>query len=311
MGGLSLDYVAGLYDGDGSFSVSVSRHPSIPIGYQIQPEVVLVFVERDSAVFDDIISTFQGLAFRLKRGYAGAISLVLSKEEDVLTFLRKIRPHLRIFTNVRRATIMEEIVERLVSTPYRKGRDRSALYASLLDLVAEMRRYSKKTSNIEKNLPAKKDIEQLIEESKSYTCKEPTVEYLAGLFDAEGYIGIYVQRSPRSRFGWYPRFVANLNLAIYDASILYALREKLADLKPQVKLRHENNTAYFQISGMKNIKAFVDLISPYSKLPTMKKRLELVGEALTLMFNKEHYREKGWRKLMVIIEKLRSLSKRR
>ena len=311
MVGLSLDYVAGLYDGDGSFLVSVSRHPSVPIGYEIRPAVVLSFAERDSVIFDDVINTFQGLAFRLKKTNVGNISLVLSKEEDVLAFLRKVRPHLRIFTNVRRATIMEEIVEKLVSTPYRKGHDRSALYASLLDLVAEMRKYSKKTPNIKKNLPAKKDVEQLIEESKSYTCKEPTIEYLAGLFDAEGYVGIYVQRSPRSRFRRYPRFVVNLNLAIYDASILYALREKFAELKPQVKLRRENNTAYFQISGLGNVKAFVDLIRPYSKLPTMRERLELMDEALTLMLDKEHYREEGWRKLMAIIEKLRNLSKRR
>ena len=308
---LSLEYVAGLYDGDGSFLVSVSKHPSVPIGYEIRPSIVLSLAERDSAVFNDIVETFQGLAFRLKKVATGNINLVLSKEEDVLVFLRKVRPHLRVYTNVRRATIMEEIVEKLVSTPFRKGHDRSALFSSLLGLVSEMRRYSKKVPNVKMNLQAKKDIERLIEESKSYTCRMPTHEYLAGLTDAEGYVGISIQRSPRSRFGYYPRFIVNLNLAIYDAGILYVLKEKLADLKPQVKLRYENNTAYFQISGVENVKAFIELIQPHSKLPSMRKRLALVKEAIDLVLNKEHYRKEGWVHLINIIKMLEDLSKRR
>ena len=151
----------------------------------------------------------------------------------------------------------------------------------------------------------------LEEEAKDYVPEDFGLEYLAGLFDAEGYVGIYVHRCPRSRFGYYFRPIINLNLAIYDAGILYKLRDKFADLKPRIKIRKENNTAYFQIDNAECVGKFIRMLYPYVKLPTMRVRMELVLQAIELIMDKAHYNEQGWKELRSIVERLRTYSKRR
>jgi hypothetical protein len=39
---LSPDWVVGFVDGEGCFHVSITRHPSMKIGYQVLPEFVVV-----------------------------------------------------------------------------------------------------------------------------------------------------------------------------------------------------------------------------------------------------------------------------
>ncbi len=47
---LSPDWVAGFADGEGCFHVSIQRHPSMAIGYQVLPEFVIVQHRRDIQV---------------------------------------------------------------------------------------------------------------------------------------------------------------------------------------------------------------------------------------------------------------------
>ncbi len=47
---LSPDWVVGFVDGEGCFHVSIQRHPSMAIGYQVLPEFVVVQHRRDIQV---------------------------------------------------------------------------------------------------------------------------------------------------------------------------------------------------------------------------------------------------------------------
>jgi len=312
---VSVSYIAGLYDGDGSFSVELAKHPSIPTGFQIKPEIILCLKNSDSQVFRDIIETFPEFRFTVHKTKVGSSMLRLRNEIDVSKFLKIVRPYIRIFSNVRRAEILEEITDYILNRGYGSKEN----FDFLLYHIAELRRYSKRVNvlrsyNISDLLGKEvkgKDIKSLIEESKSYIPKDFDSEYLAGLFDAEGYVGLCFHRNPKATFGCYLQPILNLNLAIYDAGVLLKLKEKFSRFNALVKFRESNNTAYFQISSRDGIETFIKTIYPFSRLPSSKARFDLILEALELIENKTFYNDEIWNKLLKINEELRKLSKRR
>jgi hypothetical protein len=308
---LPVDYVAGLYDGDGSFLVSVKRHPTVLSGFQVTPEVLLELACHDSVVFNDIVETFPGLHFTVHRNKLGMCMLRIRSEEDVYEFLKQVMPHLRIFTNVRRAGILYEIVSFILE--HRSGRhygsDRHFGY--LARLVEEMRRYSKRVPKVKRNIESEKDVSRLRREGLSYTPPPLTVEYIAGLFDAEGYVGLVKRRHPRALMGVQVYPIVNLNLTIYDSAVLFKLKDEFKHLNPQVKLREENNTAFFQITGVSNVKKFLEIIHPHLRLPSKRSKVEIVLEAIEFMERGEHKTIAGREKLLSYIERLKVFSKRR
>jgi hypothetical protein len=308
---LPIDYVAGLYDGDGSFTATVQRHPTVPSGFQLVAEVNLTLARYDSTVFRDVVETFPWLHFTVHENKLGMCMLRIRGEEDVYWFLRQVMPHLRIFTNVKRAGILYEIVSFILE--HRRGMHYGSdmHFNHLARLVAEMRRYSKRVPRIKRNIESEKDINKLRDEGLSYTPPPLTVEYVAGLFDAEGYVGLVKRRHPRALMGIQVYPIVNINLAIYDSAVLFKLKEEFKHLNPQVKFREANNTAYFQITGISNVKRFLETIYPHLRLPSKRSRAEIVLEAIEFMERGEHKTAVGREKLLALVERLESLSKRR
>jgi len=105
--------------------------------------------------------------------------------------------------------------------------------------------------------------------------------------------------------------VVGINLAIYDAGVLFKLKERFARLNPIIKIRESNNTAYFQISSLNRVEEFIKTIYPLSRLPTMKQRLSLVLEAINIIKETSLYTEDTWSKLTRIREELKAYAKRR
>jgi hypothetical protein len=308
---LPLSYIAGLYDGDGSFTLALERHPAIPSGYQIQPTVSLGLASYDSTVFNDIIETFSDLKFTIIVKREGTSILRLRREEDVCKFLGMVRPYLRIFTNVRRAEIMHEVVEFILK--HRRGRHYGSdeFFDYLKGLIVKMRTYSKRVPRSRKSLEVVKDVQRLKDESRNYTPPPFNIEYVAGLFDAEGYVGLIKERHPRSLLGFLVYPIVNLNLAIYDSSVLVRMKEMFSYLNPQLKFREQNNTAFFQISGISHVKEFLTILYPHLRLPTKRKRVEIVLKVIDFMEKGYHKTERGKLELLKFINELRRLAKRR
>ena len=270
-------------------------------------------------VFNEIVESFPEFKFTFKKLKRGNTLLRLRNYRDVSKFIKTVKPHLRIFTNVRRAIILEDIVDFILEKMHGKHYGSEEHFGFLLSRIAELRKYSKRSVGIKHhNIGALlgrevegKNVEALIEESKSYIPNDFNNEYLAGLFDAEGYVGLCFQRNPRATFGRYLRPYVNLNLAIYDAGVLFKLREKFTEFNPRIKIRKSNNTAYFQIDTLDGVEGFIKTLYPFSKLPTMKSRLSLILDAIEIIRNKTHYSENDWNKLLKIREELKANSKRR
>jgi len=142
--GLSRSYIAGLFDGDGSFLVELKRHPSIPTGLQIMPRIVLSLSSRDSAVLEEVKASFPSLNFKLKSLKCGCVQLRLSNLRDISCFIKEVKPYLRVFTNVRRAEILEEIVDFILERLHGRHYGSRENFKPLLSRIAEMRRYSKR-----------------------------------------------------------------------------------------------------------------------------------------------------------------------
>lgn len=308
---MPIDYVAGLYDGDGAFLVTVQRHPTVLSGFQVVAEVQLGLACYDSVVFRDVVETFPGPRFTVHENKLGMCRLRIRGEEDVYGFLKQVMPHLRIFTNVKRAKILYEIVSFILE--HRRGMHygSDAHFDHLARLVAEMRKYSKRVPRIKGNIESEKDISKLRSEGLSYTPPPLTVEYIAGLFDAEGYVGLVKRRHPRALMGIQVYPIVNINLAIYDSAVLFRLKDEFKHLNPQVKFREANNTAFFQITGISNVKRFLETIYPHLRLPSKRRRVEITLEAIEFMERGEHKTTVGREKLLTYIERLRVLSKRR
>ena len=322
---MSIKYIAGLFDGDGTFSVTISRHPTIPCGYQIQPVVALGLSTRDKPVFAYITNIFPELGFKIIDRKQDVSVLRLRRWKDVLLFITTIKPYIRVFTNVKRITLLEEIARIIIENMHGVHYDCKKHMPKILQLIALIRRYAKRSkysfSNNIADIARKLNIDPkavlpqfsttLEEEGMRYDPPDFSWEYFAGLFDAEGYIGLIVRRHPRQRFGYQVHPIVNINMAIYDSKILYKLADKLRHLNPHIKQRRQNNTTYFQIIGVYNVKQFIEFVKPYSKLPTMRTKIELVEKAIDLIHEGAHSDHQKWSELMSIVDKLHSLSKRR
>ena len=283
------------------------------------PRIVLSLSSRDSAVLEEVKASFPSLNFKLKSLKCGCVQLRLSNLRDISCFIKEVKPYLRVFTNVRRAEILEEIVDFILERLHGRHYGSRENFKPLLSRIAEMRRYSKrgmgaKHYDISALIGEKvegKDVSALIEESKQYTPRDFDDEYIAGLFDAEGYVGLCLHRHPKAAFGYYMQPVVGINLAIYDAGVLFKLKERFARLNPIIKIRESNNTAYFQISSLNRVEEFIKTIYPLSRLPTMKQRLSLVLEAINIIKETSLYTEDTWSKLTRIREELKAYAKRR
>jgi hypothetical protein len=306
-----IPYIAGLYDGDGSFTINVTRHPSIPTGYQVSFAVELSLAECDRSAFDAVTDAFPGLRFRVERDKLGMCKLRLRGEEDVLSFLEAVEPHLRVFTSVRRAEAVRRAVEAVLDGRRGMHYGSEARFGLLRGLAAEARRYAKRGAGLRRNVEAARDLERLREEGLSYVPGPLGVEYVAGLFDAEGYAGLCIRRHPRALLGFLVQPIVNLNLAIYDAAVLLKMKEMFKELSPQVKFREQNNTAYFQVTGVENAKRFLTAVHPLLRVPSRRRRVEIVLKAIEFMEEGRHRTEEGRRLLLELVAELRSLSKRR
>lgn len=327
---LSVEYIAGLYDGDGSFVVSLIKRSSIPVGFQIQFEIILNISSNDKDVFNQIINTLKDVNFTIyDQKSVGQSQLRIRGVHNCLTFLKKIKPYIRLPSNIVRLSIYEEMLKLAIHDDVY----RLPTFKEFLKLLAEYRKYSKRCigltrfdiERILKNIdsldrslisllmyrPSKADKRELIEKLKNVKVEDFSLHYLSGLIDADGYFGISLKRDRRLAFGYQVLPLFNLNLAMYEMNFLIKLREKLKTLNPNIKTMERNNTAYFQITGAYNVKQLIEMIEDKIHLPSMKKRVSLVKQVIELILRSSPITQREWNQIIILINELRKLSKRR
>lgn len=134
------------------------------------------------------------------------------------------------------------------------------------------------------------------------------LDHMGGLVDGEGYIGITMWRSSKSTFGFGVRPIFQIALGEPDSDYLRYLHAKLrlGQLWPNQK----NGLAWI-IKTKKEVRCILELVSPFVRFPTTRRKIELVLDFLTIMPNKRPLTKHEWKRELEIINSLRSMSKRK
>jgi len=146
-----------------------------------------------------------------------------------------------------------------------------------------------------KHLPSDLAFEQqLLEETIPPNIELWKWSYLAGVIDADGYIGICKYANPSGSYHYKPRLAI-----VGDRKLIDWLNENIT--KGHVNVKHEPNVLTWSVFRKKDLRIILRNIIPF--MTTKKRRAELVLELVSLPLNKhnvkrreEIYRE--FRKIM-------------
>ncbi len=102
-----LAYLAGFIDGDGSIYVRLKPNSSYRYGFQIAPYIILFQSAKDEANFNKICKLLN--CGYLRRRKDGILEYTIGRQEEILTLIAKIKPHLIL--KRRQADLIEKILK--------------------------------------------------------------------------------------------------------------------------------------------------------------------------------------------------------
>ncbi len=102
-----LAYLAGFIDGDGSIYVRLKPNSSYRYGFQIAPYIILFQSAKDEANFNKICKLLN--CGYLRRRKDGILEYTIGRQEEILTLIAKIKPHLIL--KRRQADLIEQILK--------------------------------------------------------------------------------------------------------------------------------------------------------------------------------------------------------
>ncbi len=141
------------------------------------------------------------------------------------------------------------------------------------------------------------------------------IEYIAGLFDGEGCFDVEINRDNRMRLGLRIRPYISLGLGVQDAQILDEITEGFPSVsfdKRYVKAKDGGvKGVVIKLHSKKGAQEFIRAIKPYIRLPTNKRRLELLGKLLDLAKPYKRLDDNEVKELWAIVNEIRALSKKK
>ena len=139
----------------------------------------------------------------------------------------------------------------------------------------------------------------------------PELCYLAGLFEGEGTISIDVIKEPKTRYGTRLKPLVEFTISINDSTIVEDFKKHIP-VNWLVVTKRECNAIKIRLRDQESIKRFIELLSPYFRLPTTKRKAEIILKILSKMgkhkrggFSKEEFIE-----LLNLAKELKSLQKK-
>ena len=102
-----LAYLAGFIDGDGSIYVRLKPNSSYRYGFQVAPYIILFQSAKDEANFNKICKLLN--CGYLRRRKDGILEYTIGRQEEILTLIAKIKPHLIL--KRRQADLIEQILK--------------------------------------------------------------------------------------------------------------------------------------------------------------------------------------------------------
>ncbi len=150
-----LNWLAGIFEGEGTITINVERDKHRRYGFRLSPRIMFTISLKDEhaiKLFEEHIPVKWYKNYKKGKDLA---RIVIKKREDIITFLNILSPFFRLPTTKRKVELMMKFFE-LVKRYKRLSKEE--LIQALL-IVKELRELQKRTQNMKKT-----DIDALIKE---------------------------------------------------------------------------------------------------------------------------------------------------
>ncbi len=108
----------------------------------------------------------------------------------------------------------------------------------------------------------------------------PELCYLAGLFEGKGTISIDVIQEPKGRYGIRLKPLVEFTISIDDSIIIEDFKKHIP-VNWLTVVRKKDNAIKIRLRDQESIKRFIERLFPYFKLPTTRKKAELMLKILS------------------------------
>ena len=137
------------------------------------------------------------------------------------------------------------------------------------------------------------------------------LNYLAGIFDGEGTVSVQVFKDNRHRYGIRIKPYIQFAISKDDADVI-DLFKKYIPVKWVVGFYKSRNIIHIRIEDLDGIRKFIEVLSPYIRLPSTKKKVEIMSKILQKMNkHRKPYSKEEFLELLMLAKELRMLQKRR
>ena len=209
-----MAYIAGIMDGDGSFSIIKSNAGTNPLYYSF-----VQFVNRRKEIIDLLKNTFGGTIINAKKHICKDGSLGnlvyrwrLRSSDNVKPMLEKVIPFLKI--KKERAEFLLEFINNM---PFERGKTMS------FEKLAKKERYYLKMINFNDWTSFNNIISS--KSAKDITNDDLFWSYIAGLMDTDGSFSIKRQIQNKGTHVINPRYLPIISLSMTDAKAINYIRE--------------------------------------------------------------------------------------
>ena len=138
--------------------------------------------------------------------------------------------------------------------------------------------------------------------------KENELNYIAGLLDGEGYIGVRVMKNNHQRFGYSIQPIIAISVSRTDGSAIFEIKKLLGMGTIDNKTRFQTT---LRIRKKSDVKRFIQLITPYVRFPSAKRKLALLNQIMDILGERyKRMTKEEFETITQLVIELRKLSKR-
>jgi len=134
------------------------------------------------------------------------------------------------------------------------------------------------------------------------------LNYIAGLLDGEGYIGVRVIKHSYQRFGYRIQPAIVISVSRNDGSAIFEIKELLGMGTIDNRTRFQTTLS---IRKKSDVKRFIQLITPCVRFPSTKRKLALLNQIMNILG--EQYKrltKEEFETVIQLVTELRKHSKR-
>jgi len=134
-----------------------------------------------------------------------------------------------------------------------------------------------------------------------------TLNYLAGFFEGRGTITFDLYKEERTRFKVHIRPRIQMIIS-QDDRVILDLFETALPVKWEKKVR-KNGSICLRIRTLDDIRTFLNILSPFFRLPTTQEKAKLMMEFLKIKYNYRRITRNIFKRMLLIVRRMKELQR--